>query len=191
VARKNRARYGRVENGLGVVPTFISGEIPVYKKPLTLRQARKRIEALYHPYHDLLSELLTTAQKNFGQNLLVDCHYMPGFTFQGTRRPDVILGDRCGVSCHPETVDFIRVLFESRGYGVTGNSPYAGGYAASDYGRPMEGIEAVQIEINRDLYVNPVTCKSKRGYERFADDIYDVIGAITHRSSGSWLMAAE
>jgi len=181
----------RAEAGLGVVPTMLSETTEIYKKPLSQRAARARLTALYHPYHDALQELITEARLNFGEALLIDCHSMPGFAPMGSRRPDIILGDRFGVSCHPETVARAEEAFRSQGYNVTRNYPYAGGYVTQHYGKPRAGIEALQIEINRDLYLNPVTMKKKRSYDALAENLKFVIADLIEGHIQAQLMAAE
>ena len=181
----------RAEAGLGVIPTMLSEVTEIYKKPLSFRAARGRLTALYHPYHDALQELITEASLGFGTTLLVDCHSMPGFAPMGSRRPDIILGDRFGVSCHPETIAQVEEAFRKQGYNVSRNYPYAGGYVTQHYGQPHMGIEALQIEINRDLYLNPVTMKKKRGYEALAENLKAVITEIIDGQGQFDQMAAE
>ena len=96
----------------------------------------------------------------------------------GSRRPDIILGDRFGTSCHPDTLNLLRELFSNAGYNVGINYPYAGGYTTSHYGNPHEGIEAIQIEVNRDLYVNPITLSPKSGYSKLAEDLRHITKEI-------------
>ena len=181
----------RAEAGLGVVPTMLSETTEIYKKPLSYRAARARLTALYHPYHDALQELITETSLGFGSALLIDCHSMPGFAPMGSRRPDIILGDRFGASCHPETIARIEQAFRRQGYNVTRNYPYAGGYVTQHYGQPHAGIEVVQIEINRDLYLNPVTMKKKRSYEALADNLKSIIAEIIEGQVQFNQMAAE
>jgi len=181
----------RAEAGLGVVPTMLSETTEIYKKPLSYRAVRERLTGLYHPYHDALQELITEASLGFGSVLLIDCHSMPGFAPMGSRRPDIILGDRFGVSCHPETIARVEQAFRTQGYNVTRNYPYAGGYVTQHYGKPRGGIEALQIEINRDLYLNPVTMKKKRGYEALARNLKTVIEEIIDGHVQFDQMAAE
>ena len=188
---KAKGTSPRAEAGLGVIPTMLSETTEIYKKPLSFRAARGRITALYHPYHDALQELITEASLSFGAALLIDCHSMPGFAPMGSRRPDIILGDRFGVSCHPETIARVEKAFRSRGYNATRNYPYAGGYVTQHYGKPRAGIEALQIEINRDLYLNPVTMKKKRGYDALAENLKAVIAEIIDGHISDELMAAE
>jgi N-formylglutamate amidohydrolase len=181
----------RAEAGLGVIPTMLSETTEIYKKPLSYRAARRRLAALYHPYHDALQELITEASLGFGAVLLVDCHSVPGFAPMGSRRPDIILGDRFGVSCHPETIARVERVFQKQGYNVSRNYPYAGGYVTQHYGKPRAGIEALQIEINRDLYLNPVTMKKKRGYEALSENLKSVIAEIIDGQVQFDQMAAE
>lgn len=164
----------RAAAGLGVVPTYLSENLPIYSRLPDIEEIRNRLIHLYHPYHAALNDLLQTSISRFGRALLVDCHSMPGFAPMGSRRPDIILGDRFGTSCHSDTLGAFRELFTNAGYSVGINYPYAGGYTTSHYGKPDEGIEAIQIEVNRDLYVNPVTLSPKSGFARLTEDLRQI-----------------
>ena len=160
--------------GLGVVPTYLSETQPIYTRLPNLDDVSNRLDRLYHPYHATLRDLLQTSLNRFGRALLVDCHSMPGFSPSGSRRPDIILGDRFGTSCHPDTLALLKALFTQAGYNVGINYPYAGGYTTEHYGKPSDGIEAIQIEVNRDLYVNPITLSPKSGYIRLKEDLRQI-----------------
>ncbi len=164
--------------GIGVVPTHIGECTPIYRRPPSRAEAHARIDQLYHPYHAALSDLIAQAQFRFGQALLVDFHSMPGFAPMGSRRPDIVLGDRFGRSCHPETLSGLRQILQSEGLSVAVNYPYAGGYVTDHYGQPDTGIEVVQIEINRDLYLNPITLAPKRGYDVLAAQLSTIVRRI-------------
>lgn len=164
----------RAAAGLGVVPTYLSETQPIYSRLPNLDDVSNRLERLYHPYHATLRDLLETSLNRFGRALLVDCHSMPGFSQSGSRRPDIILGDRFGTSCHPDTLDLFKALFTQAGYNVGINYPYAGGYTTEYYGKPSGGIEAIQIEVNRDLYVNPITLSPKSGYVQLKEDLRQI-----------------
>ena len=181
----------RANAGLGVIPTRLSETRQIYKKPLNSRFIRGRLAALYHPYHDALQGLITESSLAFGTSLVIDCHSMPGFAPMGSRRPDIILGDRFGVSCHQETMNFMESLFRDKKYSVARNYPYAGGYVTSHYGKPMSGIEVVQIEINRDLYLNPVTLQRKGSYDKLADNLASIIKEVIQSRVQDTVLAAQ
>lgn len=170
-ASKTTPSTARAEIGLGVIPTIIAEKVAIYKKSPKVSEVMSRLDALYHPYHNALSGLISSTLSEFGQVLLLDCHSMPGFTQMGQRRADIVLGDRHGSSCRPNTIAKLEALFKARGYNVTRNHPYAGGFVTSHYGRPDDNVEVIQIEINRDLYLNPVSFARKSGYARLADDL--------------------
>ncbi len=164
----------RAAAGLGVIPTYLSESLPIYVRLPDIQDVQTRLERLYYPYHQALRDLINQSKARFGRALLVDCHSMPGFAPMGARRPDIILGDRFGTACHPDTLTQFRDLFAQAGYNVGVNYPYAGGHTTSHYGRPAEGVEAIQIEINRDLYVNPVTLKPKSGFIQLKEDLRSI-----------------
>ena len=168
----------RAEIGMGVVPTMLSETINIYSEPLSLTAAKIRIKDLYHPYHDALQGLIGEARSLFGKVLLIDCHSMPGFNSMGSRRSDIILGDRFGKSCSSEIVMLIEKLFQGLGYSVSRNYPYAGGFVTKHYGKPYESANALQIEINRDLYLNPITMDKKPGFTALAKNISLIINSI-------------
>ena len=164
----------RAAAGLGVVPTYLSENLAIYNRLPSPADVKQRLTKLYYPYHAALNDLLNMSMKRFGRALLVDCHSMPGFAPMGSRRPDIILGDRFGTSCHPDTLALFQRLFTQTGYSVGINYPYAGGYTTSHYGKPENGIETIQVEVNRDLYVNPVTLSPKSGYVKLTEDLRNI-----------------
>ncbi|GHA99817.1 N-formylglutamate amidohydrolase [Algimonas arctica] len=168
----------RAQAGIGVVPTHIGERSPIYRRMPSRADAQARLTELYHPYHAALGALIADAKALFGHALLIDCHSMPGFAPMGSRRPDMILGDRFGRSCHPETLSSLRQILQSEGFSVAVNYPYAGGYVTEHYGQPETGVEVVQVEINRDLYLNPVTLAPKRGYDRVLERMTRIIAQI-------------
>jgi len=181
----------RANLGLGVVPTIISEKREIYSRPLRPSVVEARLKALYRPYHTALKSLLSEAQDMFGSALLIDCHSMPGYSASGKRRSDIILGDRFGTSCHPDTLEQVKTAFKRQGYAVTLNHPYAGGYVTSHYGRPEQGIEAIQVEINRDLYLNPVNQTKNRDYDKLAADLTLITKEIIDGFGQRELIAAQ
>ena len=64
------------------------------------------------------------------------------------------------------------------GYTVTHNKPYAGGYITEHYGRPARGQHAMQIEINRGLYMNERTFQKTVGFTALAEDLRRVMADL-------------
>lgn len=186
----------RAQAGFGVIPLMIAQHRPIYKQPLPQQVALERITHLYEPYHAALEGLIAASLARFGRALVIDCHSMPGFAAMGARRADIVLGDRYGLSCSAATIRQVERAFVNMGYQVIRNSPYAGGYVTTHYGRsaqnPQRVIETVQIEINRDLYLNPVTLEPKRRqFETLLRNLEDVIWQIVTGFEGQSALAAE
>lgn len=185
------ATTARANMGLGVIPTLISERHPIYDRALKPSCVQARLNHLYYPYHTALRALIEAAKEMFGHALVIDCHSMPGASPGGVRRSDIILGDRYGTSCAPETMAKIEALFSEHGYSVMRNYPYAGGYVTSHYGQPQDGVEVVQIEINRDLYLNSVTLSPNAAYGKLAENLVNIIEKIVLMTGREGLLAAE
>jgi len=156
----------RVAAGLGTLARVVAENKPIYREPLTLEDARMRIEGIYHPYHAALQKLLGEAINSFGVAVLIDCHSMPRINRAGDKpAPDIVLGDRYGTTCAPVLIDLVETIFTSAGLKVARNRPYAGGFATRSYGRPQHGVHALQIEISRHLYMNEVTLARHDGFK--------------------------
>jgi N-formylglutamate deformylase len=115
--------------------------------------------AYYHPYHQALAQLLAERKRRHGFAVLLDAHSMPslGATGQcdaGVSRADIVLGDNLGKACSPELVARVEDVCARAGLSVVRNRPYRGGYDTRYYGRPEKGVHALQIEINRKLYMD-------------------------------------
>lgn len=161
-----QAVTARAAAGLGVIPTVIAENLPIYKTTLPPSVVKARIEQLYNPYHSALQSLLGNARRRAGMALLLDCHSMPGMSISGKKRHDIVLGDRFGTSSDPEFMRIAEAVFTEAGYSVGHNYPYAGGYVTSTYGQPYNSVHVIQIEVNRQIYMNPVSFKRLAGFEK-------------------------
>ena len=148
----------RVAAGLGVIPRLVGDAQPIYRETMPVAAALRRIAALHRPYHERLTQLLDSAQARFGFAVLIDCHSMPS-TSPDVGGCDIVLGDRYGSSAARWIVECLDVSLRSAGLVVRRNKPYAGGYITEHYGAPVAGRHAVQIEINRSLYMDERTLK--------------------------------
>ena len=98
---------------------------------------------------------------------MLDCHSMPSVggptdRDRGTPRPDIVLGDRFGASCTPSVVEAAERILRDLGFSVRRNEPYAGAFTTSHYGQPGKRVHALQIEVNRRLYMNEATVARSR-----------------------------
>jgi len=171
----------RVIGGLGTIPRVVAESEEIYSKPLSLAVALERIEHLYRPFHQSLDELLKRTRAQFGYAILIDCHSMPSasVTFPASARPEFILGDRFGGSCDYRITRATRGAISNLKYQVQLNRPYAGGFITEHYGRPSENLHALQIEINRGLYLNEATQERSRRFFGFKADIDTLVCELT------------
>ncbi len=156
----------RVAGGLGTIARIVTERDEIYSGPIPVEDALRRIQSLYLPYHNALQSALTQLANQFGVAILIDCHSMPSMRQDTARRPDFILGDRFSTSCARIIVDLAQDRLRRLGYTVTRNKPYAGGYITETYGLPKRGFHALQIEINRGLYMDE---RRVRKLPRFAE----------------------
>ena len=174
----------RVAGGLGTIPRIVSEGEDIYQDKLTWDDANFRVSNYYLPYHDSLRQLVADTWRRFGTAILVDCHSMPSAAgLAGSGRPDIVLGDRHGTSCAAWITQHLEDSLRAHGLKVSRNRPYAGGYITQKYGRPREGVHAVQIEINRMLYMNEATLKRTRGFSRLQTLLIDVMSKFIARAS--------
>lgn len=162
VPEPDDTKSARVTAGLGVIPKVVRDGVEIYNKRLPLEEAAFRLEAFYRPYHAALMRLLGETKARFGMAVLIDCHSMPPVP----NGHDIVVGDRHGNACAPELSDRIEAALREAGFSVARNSPYAGGYTTSHYGHPAADIHAVQIELNRGLYLVEKRIEKSANYGR-------------------------
>ena len=170
----------RVAGGLGTVPRVIGDQIEIYAGKITLAEALRRIEQHYVPYHLRLRDEMSALHARHGHVVLIDCHSMPSSSGPNPYRamPDIILGDRFGTSCAPELTCAFEQLAASAGLSVERNQPYAGGYITEAYGRPAQGRHALQIEINRALYMDEASLTPHAGFEALSTALSTIFKAL-------------
>jgi len=179
-----QGRTARVAAGLGAIAKLAGEGQKIYARKLTWDEARSRIEGAHRPYHDALGRLLGEAHAAHGMAILIDWHSMPAAAARGVVTPrhgkgcDIVLGDRFGAACSPVLTRLVETRLEGLGYRVVRNAPYAGGYTTEFYGRPGRKTHALQIEIDRSLYMDEATREPTEGFARLKADIEQVIAAL-------------
>ncbi|WP_170414872.1 N-formylglutamate amidohydrolase [Ruegeria arenilitoris] len=186
----------RVASGLGVIPRVVANGRAIYRGKLTMDEARLRIDTCWRPYHARLKSLLAESLDVFGQAILIDCHSMPHEAVAmasnaKSKRPDVVLGDRFGASASIEVVDQIEAAFVSAGLNVARNAPFAGAYVTQTYGRPARQQHAVQIEVDRALYMDEANIVPNENFALFQEILRDIIQEIASIGDDPVRLAAE
>ncbi|MEP3348091.1 MAG: N-formylglutamate amidohydrolase [Litoreibacter sp.] len=190
------AHNPRIASGLGVIPRVVANGRSIYSGKLTLSEAEARVDKYWHPYHQQLTHLMAQTKSTFGRAVLVDFHSMPheavmSMTRAGPARPEVVLGDRFGAAADGDIVERIETIFLEAGLRVSRNTPFAGAYITQAYGRPSRGHHAVQVEIDRSLYMNEQHIRPNGNFESFRRLMTDVIDQIADIGRQEIPLAAE
>ena len=161
----------RVAGGLGTIPRIVAENVEIYRGRLPADEALERIETIYKPYHACLRKLIARTHVCFGQAILIDCHSMPGnIRLPGSHdKPDIVIGDRYGTSASSRLSRAASDILTDLGFSTVRNKPYAGGFITEHYGRPARGLHAIQIEVNRGLYVDETTLQKRREFPLIAE----------------------
>lgn len=197
----------RVSVGLGTVPRVVGDGQPIYRDRLPIQEVFRRIDSYYRPYHRELARLIDETRVRFGYALLIDAHSMPSLAVSPPRpgwasraeafgidrgqsgtwasRPtggrsgaDIVLGDCFGTACSQGITQKVDEFLSAQGLKVVRNTPYAGGYTTRHYGRPTEGVHALQIEINRALYMDERTLEPNDGLGALRPVLTKLIGHL-------------
>lgn len=170
--------------GMGLVRRLAKPNLPVYARLLPVAEMERRIARCYEPYHAMLQGICDRLHGKFGVVWLVNCHSMPArgsaMSSDGPDavRADFVLGDRDGTTCAPELTDFVARLLRGRGYSVKINDPYKGVEIVRRHGLPAQDRHALQIEVNRALYMDEKTLVPNGHYATLKADLTYLIAGL-------------
>jgi N-formylglutamate amidohydrolase len=189
-------RSMRVAGGLGTIPRVVGDGQEIYRERLAVEDALLRIETLYKPYHRALRRLINRVHQTFGTVVVVDCHSMPsiGVSRDEPRRPDVVIGDRYGTSCAQLLPDMVEATMSRLGYSIGRNKPYAGGFITEHYGNPASGLHAIQLELNRAIYMDERRREKSPRFAQVSVDfakLADALATVPLGDLGPFQAAAE
>jgi len=180
----------RTRGGLGLVPSRISGSGSIWLHRLPEQELARRIAEVHAPYHEALERALRKARTRFGIAILLDCHSMPPRAQGGG--PGVVFGDRHGTSIAPDLIEAAVAAAEAAGFETARNAPYAGGYITARHGQPASGIHAIQLELDRSLYLDEELRSPGGGFDRAARMIAGVAAALAAKAlEPAHVIAAE
>lgn len=158
------ARTVRMAAGLGVIPRVVRDGLEIYRRTLPAHEAGFRLDNFYRPYHAALARLVEETSARFGVAVIVDCHSMPS----SARAPDIVIGDQYGEAATAPLVSHVMDTLRKLGFTVGYNTPYAGGHTTFAYGQPQNGTHALQIEINRGLYLDEGRIEKRATFDALA-----------------------
>ncbi len=163
----------RTLRGLGLIRRLCKSGMPMYAAPLNVAEAQHRILSYYRPYHAELQNLLAQQSKQHEMVYLLDCHSMPsrGGDNALSLRPDFVIGNLDGTSCDDFFTHTVQDSLLNMGYSVALNNPYKGMEILRRYGSPQRQSQALQLEINRQLYLDEVTSNKNAGFQKLKSNL--------------------
>jgi N-formylglutamate amidohydrolase len=192
-----RARYPapgpKQRGGLGLVPRRLSGDGDIWKRPFELADIEQRIASFHQPYHAAIAGTLAQMREKFGVAILVDLHSMPPIRQpQIGGVPQFVVGDRFGQSSASQYAELLIEQIRLRGLRVALNHPYSGEHILRRHARPSSNIHALQLEIDRSLYLESSLREPGPGLDQAASLVGDLVQALANEALGSaTLIAAE
>ena len=192
---KNNIRNPRISSGLGVIPRVVSHGKEIYRGKLSFEQAQSRIKNYWKPYHTDLSNLLQRSQSVFGQSLLIDIHSMPheAVSTQSSfiKAPEIVVGDRFGMSSDPEFTNLVISILKQYEFRVAKNTPFAGAFITKHHGKVKKRIHALQLEIDRSLYMDEEKISPNSDFEELKTRFFPALIQISSLICKSDKIAAE
>jgi len=178
--------------GLGLLPRRLSGAGDVWKGPFAFDDVQTRIKGFYRPYHKTLADMLARIRDRFGLAILLDIHSMP--PVKETIRspiPAFVVGDRFGGSAAGRFAEMIVAQIEAAGHICSLNHPYAGDHILRQHGRPRSDIHAIQIEIDRSLYLDSLLREPTDRVHVVSRLILEMAEMLADATGGKQQLAAE
>lgn len=183
----------KLRGGLGLIPQRLPGVGDLWTGPLEWADVEQRVESCHRPYHAAIAALMRETRDRHGHAILIDVHSMPPLPpTEDRRRPQIVVGDRFGRSAAPRLSALVADLCAGRGLAVAQNHPYAGHYLVERHGRPEREMHALQIEIDRSLYLDIARDRITPGLAMMAALIADIGAALADELPGEgYALAAE
>lgn len=185
----------RVASGLGVIPRVVAQGRAIYSGKISHAEAQHRIDTFWRPYHRQLDVLMSNARDRFGQAILLDFHSMPHEAIEGTvvsgAPAQIVLGDRFGSSANAVLVDILEETLTDLGFRVARNAPFAGAYITQAYGHPERGWHAIQIEIDRSLYLDEGSIRPNTQFDVLQNTITEAVSRFCDCARPARKLAAE
>jgi N-formylglutamate deformylase len=174
--------------GVGLIWRLL-GDVPIYRRKLSVAEVQARIDRCYKPYHAALDEAIADAYRRCGAVWHLNVHSMPDDAYERLRLPvkplaDFVLGDLDGRTAAPEVTALIEGVLRAQGYSVARNDPFKGVEIIARNGRPAEGRHSLQIEIKRSCYADVKKHAPNAGFERMQRALDAMLQALAAHVRG-------
>ncbi len=185
----------RVISGLGVIPRVVANGKEIYSGKLSKEAAIERLENFWDPYHSKLAELLDRARQQFGYSILIDAHSMPHEAILNAsssfRTSQIVLGDRYGAACAPEIINDLIKLISKNGLRASRNIPFSGAYIVQKYGSPGLNRHAIQLEIDRSIYMDERKIQKLEKFHKLKNKLQSIMRDFSQIHTCLTSIAAE
>jgi N-formylglutamate amidohydrolase len=183
----------KVRGGLGLIPRKISGGGDIWRRRLTPGELEARIALFHRPYHEAVAQMLAETRARFGVAVLLDLHSMPPLPIRDAVRPaQLVVGDRFGKSAASRFTAAILYALERHGLSAAVNSPYSGGHLLDRHGKPQEDVHALQLEIDRQLYLDPTMQQPSAGIGTIRHLVAQLVSILASEAGAApFAIAAE
>lgn len=178
----------RARSGLGLLPHRV-GRRELWRELPSAENALTRIATIHRPYHGAIADALQAACRRFGHAILLDCHSMP--TLGGMRPPRIVIGDAHGRSAGKGIAAEVARVARAQGFAAALNAPYAGAHSLARHGRPDGSIHALQIEVDRALYLERDMRTPAEGLRRAQSLVCTLAQAAVAAAQPPFAIAAE
>jgi N-formylglutamate amidohydrolase len=188
------APSSKARGGLGLFPRRLQACGELWRQPIMLADVEQRIACVHRPYHRSVSEILLAMRARFGVAILLDVHSMPPIQAGGASDmpPHIVVGDRFGASAASIYAELVIGRAQAAGLKVALNTPYSGDYILQTHGDPEQGIHALQLEVDRSLYLDSDLREPSAGLKTVAGFVQAVVSDLAEQAMGaSFAEAAE
>lgn len=192
---QTRGQNPRISSGLGVIPRVVANGRPIYRGKIPMQEAKDRLNTYWHPYHQALLTLLKAAKLRHGYSVLIDVHSMPHDAVSSpsklVKAPEIVIGDRHGSSASRALVEEVEACFANAGLRTARNTPFAGAFITQQYGRPSTNQHAIQIEIDRAIYLNEAQVAPSEQFTQTRDKLKQAFESVARLGAPELPLAAE
>ena len=174
----------KVRLGKGLVWRTTDCGQPIYQRQLTVAEVQARIATCWLPYHAAVARAIKEAHAAHGYSIHINCHSMPAIAsscatdFPGQAHAEFVIGDRDGQTASPALSALVCQHLRARGYDVAYNHPYKGVELVRRYGQPAQQRHSIQLEINRQLYMNEDTLAIIDGFAALQATLQSLVALL-------------